>query len=249
MRKALIIALAALFWIGCKKEKDDVSRTVKVSTPTVSFAGVTFTGDSTAIDYYFQEGITPDYTVFASFPVGTQLSMTPTAYDSVTGETVPVTILRNGQLNTSQPGLYVYDFQTGRNRNGFGARVRYYVGIYNVNPDLDYSGTYRGVIGSSTDTTEDIDISMLAPAMYLISDPVTDLSQIGAVFVQTTDSTIAIGSQPTELGAQSYGDIIGSNGRIRTTGGDTVISYQLTNPTINADYPASTRFTLIKSHD
>jgi len=246
-----------LFSAACKKDYDTVSTVVTASRPTVTFAGALITGDINSIDNYSSSSISDAQSVFLTLPVGSSASLTPTAYDSLTGETLSVEIIRDGKMNVNVPGLYVYEFRTAKNKNGYGTRVRYYVGVTNVSdavdlsaepapPDFDEPPYYVGIIGNSTDTLEAISVSKLSRAMYLISDPVADLSSIGAVFVQTSDSTIDIGLQPTELGAQSYGDIQGANGRVRNIAGDTVITYQLINEVINAQYPPSTTFTLIK---
>lgn len=246
MKLLKAIPLLALLAIGaCKKEYDRVSTTAKVSRPTVTFLDASVTGDEQSTDNYYLETIGAGQTVFLTLPVGAAMNPVPTAYDSVTKQNVEVEILRDGHLNTSVPGLYVYDFRTKFNQNGYGTRVRYYIGVSNVPPSVDLSGLYRGVIGRSEDTLDDISVDMLDRAMYLISDPVADLSSIGAVFVQTSDSTIVIGPQPTDLGAQSFGDISGTDGRIRKVAGDTVITYKLVNASVNDQYADST-FTLIK---
>jgi hypothetical protein len=245
MKVTRIIPLLALLSLAaCKKEYDKVSHTVTVSRPTVTYAGVSIDGDNASTDHYYLETITADQTVFVTVPVGAIVPPV-TAYDSVLKTGIGVDIIRDGHLNTAVPGLYVYDFRTKLNQNGYGTRVRYYIGVSNVSGAVDLSGLYRGVIGASTDTLDDIAVDPLDRAMYIISDPVADRSQIGAVFVQTSDSTIDIGSQPTDLGAQSYGDISGTDGRVRKVSGDTVISYKLVNPTINSSFGNST-FTLIK---
>jgi hypothetical protein len=259
MKLLRILPLALiLFAAACKKDDDPVSTVVTASRPTVTFAGVSITGDIPSIDNYSSPAISEDQSVFMTLPVGANVSLTPTSLDSLTGETLSVETVRDGKLNTAVPGLYVYEFKTAKNRYAYGTRVRYYIGVSDVPNSVDLSADpadeeaevysyYDGVIGASTDTLqESISVLKKARAMYLISDPVADRSSIGAIFVHTSDSTIAIGPQPTELGAQSYGDISGMNGRIRNVSGDTVITYQLSNEIINAQYPASTTYTLIK---
>jgi len=157
-----------------------------------------------------------------------------------------VQIIRSGALNTAVPGLYVYDLKTGTSTNGYGTKVRVFIGITNYGATTDLSGAYRGVIGNAPDTLGEISVAAVAQSMYLVSDPVADRSKVGAVFLQTSNNTVAFGTQPTDLGDQSFGDITGTDGVLQMTATDTTISYRLINDVINESYPVSTRFYLIK---
>lgn len=247
MKRILSLAIIIIALASCKKKEDNVSRVVtNVSYPVVSFAGATVAGDQDVVENYYLEPILMNQTAFVTYPVGANVDITPTAYDSVLGQAIPVQVIRDGHLNTSVPGLYVYDLKTGTNSNGYGTKVRVFIGITNYGGATDLSGLYRGVIGSSPDTLDEIAVDPVAESMYLVSDPTADRSQIGAVFLQTSDTTVDFGTQPTDLGAQSYGDITGADEKLHMSASDTTISYRLINDVINASYPPSTRFYLIK---
>lgn len=247
MKNVFSFIMIALVFVSCKKKEDNVSRTVKTASyPVVEFAGVTIAGDNESVENYYLGPIKLNQTAFITYPVGATVNLNPKAYDTVIGGNVSVEVTRNGQLNTAVPGLYVYDLKTGINANGYGIKVRVFIGITNNGTQMDLSGSYRGVVGSAPDTLDGISIAQVAPSMYLVSDPAVDRSKIGAVFIQTSDTTIAIGMQPTDLGDQNFGELSGADGRLQAGPADTVISYRLINRIINKSYPASTRFYLIK---
>jgi hypothetical protein len=231
MKKYLIAAsLMVLAFAGCKKDKDPVSKTVKVSYPTITYEGYSITG--TSLEDYYTNTFSFDNIGFVSAGTG-QLSINPTAYDSLLHETETVGTSHDGNLDPNTPGLYYYEF-FAKNSNGYYSNARYYMAVTNISPSWDLSGSYVSDLGDT------VTIDQMANGLYLHNDITGDAKGLAMLFVQTNDTTIVIPDQPGEFSAVDVGSISGSEGKVHVSGTDTTISYKLDNATINGLYPNKT---------
>jgi hypothetical protein len=196
MKKIAIISIMAAAAIaGCKKKENQVSEVVTVSYPTITLTGSNI--------YSIQVG-------------GALPTVSATAYDSVYDENDPV-VMDNSALDNMTPGLYVVQI-TAKNKYGFQSSKNVYVGVTNVPAAEDISGTYYRT--SNFDTAH---VTKVATGMYY-TDNVggTHALLVGAYFVQTSDTSISFGSQPTSDGTLSV-----NNASLTIAPADTSFQYQV----------------------
>jgi len=232
MKKYLITALSltVIGFVSCKKEKDKISKVGKLSFPTITYQGNSFTGTSQE-DYYLNM-IALKNIGFISAGTG-MLTVNPTAYDSVLQETEVVGISHDGQMNPNNPGLYYYDF-FAKNSNGYYSNARYYIAVTNISPAWNLSGKYLSDLGDT------VKIDGKANGLYLHNDITGDGKNLKMLFAQTNDTTIVIPDQPGEYSSVDVGRISGTQGKVQINGTDTTISFQIGNATINGIYPNKT---------
>ncbi|HZH96355.1 MAG TPA: immunoglobulin-like domain-containing protein, partial [Flavisolibacter sp.] len=113
--------LAIFFLASCEKETTaDVSRTVKVTYPTI-----TLKGDQLVV-----------------LPVGGTFSDAgATLLDDISGASTSIQATK-GSVNTAVPGLYVLTYAAS-NANGFEASASRLIAVTSVNNPIDRSGTYK----------------------------------------------------------------------------------------------------------
>lgn len=241
MKKYIIAFSALLAYLvsGCKKDKDMVSHVANVSYPTITVNGLSVTGVS--LEDYYLESIGMDQTGFLSIQPGQSLNIS--GYDSSTNQTVNVSLHNTPDPNLSVPGMYILDY-AAHNQEGYYTLGRFYTAVTDVSPSIDLSGNYYGIMDGDT-LTDEAEIVREANGLYMNTDVTADGSGIAAVFVHLSDNTIVFAPQP-DLSGQIGGNISSTAGTVDTTGGQTVITYQLVNKTINDAYGATTVFKLVK---
>jgi len=215
-----------------------VSSVQPVSFPTISLLGASVTGVS--IEDYYLESF-DGTTAFVNGAPGQQLA--PTAYDSVLGESVAVVEYNNGGYDGNTPGLYIVDY-SARNRNGYFTLARFYAAVTDVSPGVDLSGTYYGIIDGDT-LAQEVEITKEATGLYQHSDITGDETGLAGVFVHVNNNQIVFSPQP-DLSHMLSGTFSSSGGTVDTTGGQTVITYQLVNDEINDIYGSGTVFRFVR---
>jgi hypothetical protein len=158
---------------SCKKDEDDVSHIVTVSTPTISFAG----------------------SKFYSIPVGGAApTIEASAYDSTLGEAYPVDY-DPSVIDVTTPGLYVVPM-TAKNKNGYVGADVVYVAVTNIPEATDLSGTYLRV-----GNNEPMNVTEVANGLYETDDVGgAPTLEVTAYFVQIDETTIDLPPQPTIAG-------------------------------------------------
>jgi hypothetical protein len=242
MKQYLVIISALLVFLaaGCKKDKDMVSQVVDVSYPTITLDGVSLTGISNE-DYYL-ESIGFDQTGFISLTPGQSLPAA-TAYDSLHGTTVNVNEYANTGFDPNVPGLYLIDY-VANNQYGYYTLARYYTAVTDVDESADLSGIYYGIIDGDT-LSDAVEIVEVANGLYLHFDLTGDQLGLAGAFVHFADNTIEFSSQP-DLSHQLSGPFNSTNGMVDTTGGETVITYEIENDEVNDMYGEGTVFRFVR---
>jgi len=204
----LTIMLAA-----CKKDPEKVSTLRDVSRPTISFSGGQF--------YSINTG-------------GSLPTVTATAFDSLLGESYPVTIVGTEALDNTTPGLYIVS-ATAKNRYGFITNENVYVGVTNIPESTDISGSYKRV---DLSTGQASIVTKLARGLYQL-DNIGGVIRTGAgarpdlmfpvYFVQANDSLLLIPEQETAVGGIQVADENGvpNQSILRRSPGDTSYRYAI----------------------
>lgn len=185
MKKISIIILLAVSIWGCKKKEDTVSQVVDISYPTITFTGSKYSSINTG---------------------GTIPSFSATAYDSVLGESYPVTFEGLDDIDNMVPGLYVVN-ASAKNKYGYGSSENAFVAVTNVSPSVDLSGEYvRAATGGLANVTK------VGNGLY-VTDNVGGVSRTGSpnlifpvAFVHLNDTTIHIAAQNTPVGILESAD-------------------------------------------
>lgn len=188
---------AVLGFACCKKDDKKVSQVVTVSAPTISFTG----------------------SRFYSIPVGGAIpTIAATAYDSVIGESYPVSYDVSNIDNTT-PGLYVVVFNT-KNKYGYTSQDVAYVAVTNIAAGLNLSGTYK-----RTSNNEPVHVTEVANGLYETDDVGGAATlEVPAYFVTINETTIELPEQPTIAG-----DLYAVNGSLHLAAGDTTFTYAIRN--------------------
>jgi len=203
MKKIFLLSIiAGISFAGCKKTMTTVSEAHHVSYPTILISS----------DLYY------------SIPVGgTPPTVTATAYDSFYKE-VDAVVIDQSLLDNTKPGMYAITL-SAKNKYGMTAYASVYVGVTDIDPALDLSGSY---IRLSTPGRV-ANVTKLGTGLFAtdnvggvdITDPTTG-TQISAVFVVTSETTLDFGTQLT-----SGGPLTGSQQTLTLTPGDTTLNYAL----------------------
>lgn len=201
MKKTLLGIATILALQGCNKKSDDISQLQTISSPTITFTGGQYFSINTG---------------------GSLPTVTATSYDSVIGESYPVTIVGTDALDNTTPGLYVISAEA-KNKYGFVASQNVYVAVTNVDPAIDLSGTYiRAATGGEAHVEE------LANGLYATDNVGGVVAAANptlifpVLFVHTNDTTIQIAAQSTPAGTLESADEF-----LNLSPGDTSFGYRL----------------------
>lgn len=212
MKKILLALplLALLATVGCNKTDDDVSQIVTVSYPTISFNGGAF--------YSINVG-------------GSVPTIAATSYDSVLGESYPVTVTGQEDVDNTTPGLYIIQ-ANAKNKYAYSQTENILIAVTDISDAEDVSGLYvRAATGG------EVHVEKLARGLYSLDN----LGGVGAsstslffpvYFVQTDDSTFILPVQETVQGTVSVKDANGIPNRItfNRTLSDTSYQFAITQP-------------------
>ena len=174
--------IAIFFLASCEKETTaDVSRTVKVTYPTI-----TIKGDQLVI-----------------LPVGGTFSDAgATLLDDISGASTSIQATK-GTVNTAVPGLYVLTYAAS-NANGFEASASRLIAVTSINNPIDRSGTYK-----RTATGVNAVITKVANGVYRVKNPggAGVGENLVVYFVETALNTYVAPTQPTADGPTSVTNI------------------------------------------
>lgn len=199
--KKITIALVLTVALGACSKKENVSQIVTASNPTVTLSG----------------------SKFYSIPVGGAAPIvSATAYDSTIGESYTPQLDPSG-IDVNTPGLYIVPV-IARNKYGYVGQENVYVAVTDIAEAADLSGVYaRTSNGAESNVTE------LANGLYVADNLFGSPSLfVDFYFVQTSDSTIVIPDQATDLG-----DLVVDDVSLSVAPGDTSISYSIQTLTSN----------------
>lgn len=196
----LLAGSSLVFLASCDKNDGDknVSQNVQVSRPTITFTSSPYVSIRTG---------------------GTIPTVTATSYDSVLGESYPVTVVGQDEVDNTTPGLYIIS-ATAKNRYGFEASENIYVGVTNAEDIDNLAGTYL-----RTSNNEPVHVTRLARALYLNDDiGGAPTLEVPVVFVRLSDTSFDIPPQPS-----SAGTISATGEKLTRTPTDTTFSYSVRN--------------------
>lgn len=201
MKKTLFSLLAgSLLLAACRKSRDEVVSQIE----TESYPTITFTGSQ----YY-------------SINTGGSLpSVSATAYDSVIGESYPVSITGTEALDNTTPGLYIVN-ATAKNKFGYITNEAVYVAVTDIADAVNLAGEYTRVSNSAPVT-----VTRLARGLYLsnnISGAIPVTAGSPGLFVQINDTLIDVPLQPSE----AFGEFEAISETLQMQPGDTAYSYIL----------------------
>ncbi len=191
MKKIMFLIAASLIcFTACKKEKDDVSKVVDISSPDINLNG----------DKYVTLNPGQNYDDPGAVSV-----------DDVTGAQTTISA-DAGNLDPNTPGLYYMSY-TATNANGYQTVAGRYIAVTDYNDNINLEGTYlREATGI------EVQVTKVSRAMYKISDMGGAGLDDAAYIAVLNDSTFDLGVQISEsLGVEIDGGhekIINDGGQI-----------------------------------
>lgn len=176
-----LVVMAGALFAGCKKDTENVSKTVTVSYPEITLNGQSLVILATGAAYT---------------DAGAKLK------DDITGQVSDIQPT-SSNVNTATPGLYSVTF-TASNENGFETSATRLVAVTSVNNPVDYTGAYLRAA-----TGEKAFVTRVAPGVYKVVNPggATIGRETTVYFVETAANVFTAPYQPTDAGDMSVTDI------------------------------------------
>jgi hypothetical protein len=178
----VLLCCSVFLLTSCKKDTtDNVSKTVKVSFPTITLKVAAVTNITVGGAFTDQGAVLKD---------------------DISGKESDI-MATSGSVNTAKAGLYVLNYSAA-NSNGFETVATRLVAVTSVNDPVNYSGTYlRAATGISAI------IAKVSNGVYKVTNPGGAGVGVGTIvyFVETAVGQFVCPAQPTDAGDMSVTNI------------------------------------------